>query len=186
MNKEILKSLNILNLNKLLLYPTDTVWGIGCDATNENAVKKIYQLKQRDDSKALVCLVKDVDMLSQYVERIPDMALNYLKQTDSPTTIIYPKAKNLAQNLIAEDKSIAIRICQTKFCQRLLNDFGKPIVSTSANISGHPTPKNFKDIQQEILSGVDYVVNLHDQKSDTTPSRIIKFDELGQVQVIRD
>lgn len=186
MNNELLHSLNILKSGGLLLYPTDTVWGIGCDATDENAVKKVYQLKQRDDSKALVCLVKDVKMLSKYVENIPDRALEYLKQTQRPTTIIYPKAKHLAKNLIAQDGSIAIRICNTEFCQNLFDEFDKPIVSTSANISGKPTPKDFMDIQHEILSGVDYVVNLHDQKSETKPSRIIKFDNHGQVQIIRD
>ncbi|QTY27666.1 L-threonylcarbamoyladenylate synthase [Flavobacterium sp. CS20] len=183
---DILTPLNYIKNHKTILYPTDTVWGIGCDLADENAVKKVYQLKQRDDSKALVCLVKDVDMLSKYVESIPDMALEYLKQTERPTTIIYPKAKHLARNLIAKDGSIAIRICQTEFCQNLLKEFGKPIVSTSANISGTPTPKGFKDIQQEILTGVDYVVNLQNQNSDTKPSRIIKFNEKGQVQIIRD
>jgi len=186
MKNELTTSLDVLQKGKLLLYPTDTVWGIGCDATDENAVKKVYQLKQRDDSKALVCLVKDVEMLSKYVESIPDMALEYLRQTDRPTTIIYPKAKHLAKNLIAENGSIAMRICQTEFCQKLLSVFDKPIVSTSANLSGVATPKSFEDIQDEILSGVDYVVNLQDQKSETKPSRIIKFDDQGQVQIIRD
>ncbi|MBS3738659.1 MAG: threonylcarbamoyl-AMP synthase [Psychroflexus sp.] len=187
MKIEILNSLEVLNSKKLLLYPTDTVWGIGCDATSKTAVKKVYQVKQRDDSKALVCLVKDLNMLSKYVKYIPDPALEYLKQTDRPTTIIYLNAKNLAKNLIAEDGSIAMRICQTEFCQKLLHDFNKPIVSTSANISGQPTPKAFNEIQNEILKGVDYVVNLQNQNnSQTKPSRIIKFDNQGQVQIIRD
>ncbi|RRO21915.1 L-threonylcarbamoyladenylate synthase [Flavobacteriaceae bacterium 14752] len=186
MSKELSISLKVLKTGKLLLYPTDTVWGIGCDATDEAAVKKVYLLKQRDDSKALVCLVKDFDMLSKYVESIPDRALEYLKQTESPTTIIYPKAKHLAENLIAEDGSIAMRICQTEFCQNLLKEFDKPIVSTSANISGEPTPKGFEEIDDQILTGVDYVVNLHDENSDTKPSRIIKFNSEGQVQIIRD
>ncbi len=186
MKKIIPEVTKLLLQSKLILYPTDTVWGIGCDATDEIAVKSVYQLKERDDSKALVCLVKDVDMLSKYVENIPDRALEYLKQTERPTTIIYPKAKHLAKNLIAEDGSIAMRICQTEFCQKLLSSYDKPIVSTSANISGSLTPKSFNEIQDEILMGVDYVVNLYNQKGDTKPSRIIKFDDQGQVQIIRD
>ncbi|NBC57955.1 MAG: threonylcarbamoyl-AMP synthase [Bacteroidetes bacterium] len=185
--KNIIKqTIEILNSDCIFLYPTDTVYGIGCDATNEKAVSKIYNLKQRDDSKALICLVKDVKMLSQYVEYIPKKAHDYLGKSDRPTSIIYPKAKNLAKNLIADDGSIAIRICRTEYCQNVFKFFGKPVVSTSANISGTPTPQNFDDIQDEILKGVDYVVNLHDQSSETKPSRIIKFDDQGQVQIIRD
>ena len=186
MKKAIINSLEILKASKTILYPTDTVWGIGCDATDVKAVQKVYQLKKRDDSKALICLVKDIDMLSKYVENIPDGALEYLEQTERPITIIYPKAKYLAKNLIAEDGSVAMRICQTEFCQNLLSDFDKPIVSTSANISGTPTPQNFKDIQDEILKGVDYVVNLHDNKNKSKPSRIIKFDAEGMLQILRD
>ena len=186
MKEAITNSSEILKASKTILYPTDTVWGIGCDATDEKAVQKVYQLKQRDDSKALICLVKDMDMLSKYVENIPEKALEYLEQTERPTTVIYPKAKHLAKNLIAEDGSIAMRICQTEFCQNLLNDFDKPIVSTSANISGSPTPQSFEDIQDEILKGVDYVVNLPDNKNKSKPSRIIKFDVEGNLQILRD
>ena len=186
MEVEVNKVLRLLIDRNTILYPTDTVWGIGCDATDEKAVQKVYQLKQRDDSEALICLVKDIDMLSKYVENIPEKAMAYLEQTDRPTTVIYPKAKHLAKNLIAEDGSIAIRICQTEFCQNLLHDFDKPIVSTSANISGSPTPSSFEDIQDEILKGVDYVVNLLDNKIKSKPSRIIKFDNKGNLQILRD
>jgi len=178
--------LKILKANKIFLYPTDTVWGIGCDATNSVAVSKIYDLKKRDDSKALICLVKDVEMLSHYVEIIPDEAYEFFKDSDRPTSIIYPNAKNLAPNLVAEDGSIAIRICKTEFCQELFSVFKKPIVSTSANISGSPTPLGFKDIKDEILKGVDYIVDLPDNNIETKPSRIIKFDGEGTAHIIRD
>lgn len=186
MYKELKQSLEILKSNKTLLYPTDTVWGIGCDATHKKAVQKIYEIKQRDDSKALICLVKDIKMLLKYVENIPDKAFQFLEQTERPTTIIYPKAKHLAKNLIAEDGSIAMRICQTEFCQKVFDTFDKPIVSTSANLSGSATPSSFEDIEDEILKGVDYVVNLPDNQIKTRPSRIIKFDNEGNLQIIRD
>jgi len=186
MKKEIENALQHLHTNNLLLYPTDTVWGIGCDATNPEAVKKVYMLKQREDSKALICLVNSVEMLSEYVEDIPSKALPYLETTDRPTTIIYPKAKRFAPNLIAQDGSIAIRICFTAFCQELISKFGKPIVSTSANISGTPTAKTFKDIQSEITKGVDYIVNLPDDNTRSKPSRIIRFDAEGKINIIRE
>jgi len=186
MKREIENSLQHLRQNHLLLYPTDTVWGIGCDATNRDAVKKVYELKQREDSKALICLVNSVEMLSDYVEEIPAKALPYLETADRPTTIIYPKAKNFAPNLMAQDGSIAIRICHTPFCQDLITAFGKPIVSTSANLSGTPTPQTFKDIQPEIKNGVDYIVNLPDDNSPSKPSRIIRFDAEGRIHIIRE
>jgi L-threonylcarbamoyladenylate synthase len=186
MINEIEKSLYHLNNENLLLYPTDTVWGIGCDATNPVAVKKVYDLKQREDSKALICLVNSVEMLSEYVGEIPLKALPYLETADRPTTIIYPDAKNFANNLIAQDGSIAIRICYTRFCQELINRFGKPIVSTSANISGTPTAQTFTDIQVEIKNGVDYIVNLPDDNKPSKPSRIIRFDKQGKIHIIRE
>lgn len=186
MKNEVENSLNHLKQNNLLLYPTDTVWGIGCDATNQKAVKRVYALKQREDSKALICLVNSVEMLSDYVEEIPPKALPYLKTADRPITIIYPKAKNFAPNLIAQDGSIAIRICHTPFCQELITQFGKPIVSTSANLSGTPTPQTFKDIQDAIKNGVDYIVNLPDDNKPSEPSRIIRFDNEGKIHVIRE
>jgi L-threonylcarbamoyladenylate synthase len=186
MKRLINETLTTLKSGSIFLYPTDTVFGIGCDATNEKAITKIYRLKQRDDSKALICLVQDIKMLSDYVEDIPEMAFNYLENTDRPTSIIYPKAKNLASNLVAEDGSIAIRICRTEFCQKLFRAFGKPIVSTSANLSGTPTPQNFEDIQDEILKGVDYIVNLQKNQENAKPSRIIKFDSEGHAHILRD
>lgn len=185
MQPEINNTLKTLKEGGLILYPTDTVWGIGCDASNPEAVKKIYQLKQREDSKALICLVADDRMLKKYVKKIPEVAFNIFDVADNPITIIYDEAQNLAENLIADDKSIAIRIPNDDFCFQLLRRFNGAIVSTSANISGQPTPKSFKEIAPEVLKGVDYVVNLHREKICNKPSSIIKLGNDGKVQVIR-
>jgi L-threonylcarbamoyladenylate synthase len=185
MQTEINKALEVLKNGGLILYPTDTVWGIGCDATNPEAVKKVYALKQREDSKALICLVADDRMLKKYVKKVPEVALNIIDVTDKPTTIIYDDAQNLAPNLIAEDGTIAIRIPDDEFCFQLSRRLNSAIVSTSANISGYPTPNSFKEIQQEVLKGVDYVVNLHREKMCAKPSSIIKLSNNGVVQVIR-
>ncbi len=185
MNQELNNTLETLKNGGLILYPTDTVWGIGCDATNEEAVKKIYELKQREDSKALICLVADDRMLKKYVKTIPDAALSIIDVADKPTTIIYDKAQNLASNLIADDGSIAIRIPDDEFCYQLSRKLNTAIVSTSANISGQPTPKSFKEISPEVIKGVDYVVNLHREKNCDKPSSIIKLSNNGIVKVIR-
>lgn len=185
MQTEINKALEVLKNGGIILYPTDTVWGIGCDATNPEAVKKVYALKQREDSKALICLVADDRMLKKYVKKVPEVALNIIDVTDKPTTIIYDDAQNLASNLIAEDGTIAIRIPDDEFCFQLSRRLNGAIVSTSANISGYPTPNSFKEIQQEVLKGVDYVVNLHREKMCAKPSSIIKLSNNGVVKVIR-
>lgn len=185
MQKEITTVLETLKQGGLILYPTDTVWGIGCDASNPEAVKKIFQLKQREDSKALICLVADDRMLKKYVKKIPEAAFSILDITEEPITIIYDEPQNLASNLIAEDNTIAIRIPDNDFCFQLLRRFNGAIVSTSANISGFQTPKSFKEIAPEILKGVDYVVNLHHEKINTKPSSIIKLSNDGIVKVIR-
>ncbi|MBP0903900.1 L-threonylcarbamoyladenylate synthase [Mariniflexile gromovii] len=186
MQNEIKKALDILKNGGLILYPTDTVWGIGCDATNPEAVKKVYALKQREDSKALICLVADDRMLKKYVKNVPEVALNIIDITDKPTTIIYDDAQNLASNLVAEDGTIAIRIPDDEFCFQLCRKLNGAIVSTSANISGFPTPNSFKEIQQEVLKGVDYVVNLHHEKICNKPSSIIKLSNNGVVKIIRE
>ncbi|WP_445734427.1 L-threonylcarbamoyladenylate synthase [Mariniflexile sp.] len=186
MQTEINKAIQVLKEGKLILYPTDTVWGIGCDATNEEAVKKVYELKQRTDSKALICLVADDRMLKKYVKNIPEVALNIIDITDKPTTIIYDDAQNLASNLIAEDGTIAIRIPDDEFCFQLCRKLNGAIVSTSANVSGEPTPKSFKEISSAILKGVDYVVNLHHEKICNKPSSIIKLSNNGVVKIIRE
>lgn len=185
MNSEINKALQVLKNGELILYPTDTVWGIGCDASNPDAVKKIYDLKQREDSKAMICLVADDRMLKKYVKKIPEAAFSIIDITEKPITIIYDNAQNLAQNLIADDGTIAIRIPADEFCYQLLRRFNGAIVSTSANVSGQPTPKSFKEISSAILKGVDYIVNLHHEKICDKPSSIIKLSNSGVVKVIR-
>lgn len=185
MIQEINKALTILKQGGLILYPTDTVWGIGCDATNPEAVKKIYALKHREDTKALICLVADDRMLNKYVNNVPEVALNIIEISDKPTTIIYDDAQNLAPNLIAEDGTIAIRIPDDEFCYQLSRKFNGAIVSTSANISGQPTPKSFKEIASEVLKGVDYIVNLQREKICNKPSSIIKLSNTGMVKIIR-
>ncbi len=185
MNHEINNTLKILKEGGLILYPTDTVWGIGCDASNPEAIQKVYNLKQREDSKALICLVADDRMLKKYVNEIPFAAKNIIDVADKPTTIIYDEAKNLASNLIAEDNTIAIRIPDDEFCYWLSRKFNGAIVSTSANISGQPTPKSYKEIAPEVIKGVDYVVNLHHEKICAKPSSIIKLSNSGIVKIIR-
>lgn len=185
MQQEIKKALQILKEGGLILYPTDTVWGIGCDATNPEAVNKVFKLKQRKDSKSLVCLVADDRMLKKHVKKVPEVAYNIIEVSEDPITIIYDHAQNLAPNLIAEDNTIAIRIPNDDFCFQLLRRFNGAIVSTSANISGMPTPKSFKEISKEVIKGVDYVVNLHREKTYDKPSSILKLSSDGVVKIIR-
>lgn len=185
MQQEIKNCLEVLLNGGLILYPTDTVWGIGCDATNPEAIKKVYQLKQREDNKALICLAADDRMLKKYVKEVPQVALDIIEIANKPTTIIYDEAQNLAPNLISNDGSIAFRIPDDDFCYWLMRKFNKPIVSTSANISSAPTPQSFKEISPAILKGVDYVVNLHRDKICKNPSSIIKLSNNGTVKVIR-
>lgn len=182
---EINQCIKILEQGKLILYPTDTVWGIGCDATNEEAVKKVYALKQRVDSKALIAMVANDAMLERHIEKVPEVAYDILDFATKPTTIIYDLPKNVAKSLIAPDNTLAIRVASDKFCQYLINKLKKPIVSTSANISGTPTPKSFSEISPVILKGVDYVVNLQRDQENGLPSSIIKLGNDGTVKIIR-
>jgi len=186
MTEEINKTVEVLQNGGLVLYPTDTVWGIGCDATNEEAVKKVYELKQRDDSKALICLVANDFMLEKHISTVPEVAWDIIDLSVKPTTIIFDNPKGIAKNLIAEDNTLALRVASDKFCQYLINKFKKPIVSTSANISGSPTPKSFHEISEYILKGVDYVVNLNRDKKNSPPSSILKLGNDGTVKVIRE
>ncbi|MEX0316135.1 MAG: L-threonylcarbamoyladenylate synthase [Allomuricauda sp.] len=186
MTKEINNCIDELKKGNLILYPTDTVWGIGCDASNPEAVQKVYALKNRADSKALICLVANQAMLERHVTEVPEVAYDLIDLAEKPVTIVFDKPKGVAKNLIAEDNTLAIRVASDKFCQYLINKFGRPIVSTSANISGMPTPKQFKEISSEILKGVDYVVNLPDENKNPSPSSIIKLGNDGQVKVIRE
>ena len=173
-----------LHQNKVILYPTDTVWGIGGDATNAEVVMKIYKLKQREDHKALIVLVDSIEMLKSCVENIPEQAL-YFMNSEQPTTLIYPKGIGFAPNLLGTDSSIGIRIPNEPFCQKLISRFGKPIISTSANISGSQTPQSFADISSEILAGVDYIVPLQKVTNQSQPSRVIKINVDGTVQILR-
>jgi L-threonylcarbamoyladenylate synthase len=183
---DIKACLSILENGGILLYPTDTVWGIGCDATNEAAVSKIFTLKNRIESKAMIVLLDDETELLNYVEDHSFQIFDYIKGIHKPTTVIYPRAKNLAPNLIGEDGSVAIRICKDPFCKSLIKQFGKPIVSTSANISGYPTPMCFNDISLEIIEGVDYVVKYkQDDNEIKQPSAIVKWDTEGNLVIIR-
>jgi L-threonylcarbamoyladenylate synthase len=183
---EIKKCNKVLQVGKLILYPTDTVWGIGCDATNELAVKKVFEIKKRDESKSLVILVDSFQMLENYVNNIPIEAVKLLKKSTRPTTIIYNNPKGLAKNVIADDNTVAIRIVQEQFCQKLINEFGKPIVSTSANISNKPTPKSFKEIEPSILGAVDYIVNLKQNEITNSPSKIVRITSRGELEIIRE
>ena len=184
-NDDIINSLKILEKGGLILYPTDTIWGLGCDATNESAVSKIFSLKSRIDSKALIIFVKDQQQLLHYVSNPSPVLLDYQQKQSRPTTAIYSNAIHLPRNLTGTDNSIAIRIPSDAFCRDLLAEFGKPIVSTSANISGQPSPTNFDNISNEIKSGVDYIVK-HRQNdlSSSIPSMIIMLEN-DQVKVLR-
>ncbi len=180
-NETIVKLQN----GKVIVYPTDTVWGIGCDATNEEAVQEIYKIKNREESKSLIVLVSSLSMLKKYVT-VPEVAINLLKKATRPTTIIYQNPTGIAKNIInKEDNTLAIRIAQDDFCTELIENFGKPIVSTSANVSGNLTPKSFSQIEQSILDAVDYVVNLHQSKVSEKSSTILKI-EGEKVIVIRE
>jgi L-threonylcarbamoyladenylate synthase len=186
MEQELKKCLEVLRKGGTILYPTDTIWGIGCDATNKAAVEKIYRIKKRPETKNLIILVDDPDMLKTYVKSIPEIAWDLISNVERPLTIIYPKAKNLPVNLIGPDDSIAVRIVKNDFCRTLIHDLAKPIVSTSANISGENSPMIFKDIPKEIRDSVDYVVNLYqDQVQELRPSTIIKLSENGEFRIIR-
>ncbi len=185
MQQQIKNAIIHLKKGELILYPTDTVWGIGCDASNAKAVAKIYELKKRNDSKALICLVTDKRMLEKYIKKIPETALKIINHSKNPTTIIYDNPINLADNLIANDGSIAIRIPNNDFCNQLSKKFNGAIVSTSANISGEPTPKQFSEISTYILKGVCYVVDLYHEKKSKNPSAIIKVSADGKVETIR-
>jgi len=190
MTEEINKCLEVLRKGGIILYPTDTVWGIGCDATNPEAVAKVYEIKRRSDSKSLVLLSSDTDMICRYVKEIPDMALQLIEVNDSPMTIIYPGAVTgkygLAENTVAEDGSVGIRIPMMDFCIQLVRRFGRPVVSTSANISGEATPKVFAEISQEIKSAVDYTVDpVLESGATGKSSQIIKVGLDASIKVIR-
>ena len=171
----------------VILYPTDTIWGIGCDATNEEAVRRVYEIKQRQDSKAMLVLVDSSVKVDFYVRDVPEVAWDLIELADKPLTIIYSGARNLAANLLAEDGSVGIRVTNEDFSKRLCQQFRKAIVSTSANISGQPSPKNFSEISEEVKSAVDYIVGYRQEEmSNPKPSSIIKLDKGGVIKIIRE
>jgi len=185
MREEIKRSAEVLRKGGIILYPTDTVWGIGCDATNETAVQKIFKIKQRSEAKSMIVLVAETHQVSFYADE-PAVAKDLAEFAEKPLTIIYPKAKGIAKSLIAEDGSIGIRVVKDEFCQQLIDFLHKPLVSTSANISGEPSPSNFSEISDIIKTSVDYVVNLRqEEKGKRTPSQIIKIGMDGLIQIIR-
>ena len=183
---DIVKCLTVLNNGGLILYPTDTVWGIGCDATNAGAVAKIYALKKRSDEKSMIVLLAEENEIRKYVTDPDPKIFDYIKGIHKPTTFIYEGGIGLAKNMIPQDGTVAIRISNDTFCKQLIKQFGKPLVSTSANISGYPTPAIFEDIDIEIKSGVDYIVqHRRDDVTVALPSAIVKLNADGSLTIIR-
>jgi L-threonylcarbamoyladenylate synthase len=186
MRNEIEKALQVLKEGGVILYPTDTVWGLGCDASNEIAVNKVNELKGRAADKSLIVLLDNDNKLQSYVSEIPEVAYELIEYAENPLTIIFSGAKNLAKNVINVDGSVGIRIVKHEFCEQLIQRFRKPIVSTSANLSGEPTPKFFDEISEEIKEKVDYIVDLEQEdRSVKKPSTIIKLGPSGQFEFIR-
>lgn len=186
MIEDIKAALEVLLKGGVILYPTDTIWGLGCDASNEDAVKRIYDIKNRVDSKSMLVLMENASLLDRYVDEVPDIAFDLIELTDKPLTIIYDGAKNLAKNLVAEDGSIGVRITTEAFSSDLIRRFKRPVVSTSANVSGKPSPACFDEIDQQIIDAVDYVVKYRqDDKQKAVPSSIMKLGKSGEIKIIR-
>ena len=185
--EDIKECLNTLRQGGTILYPTDTIWGIGCDPTNSGAVEKIFKIKSRSESKSLIILVDGLSMIERYVKDIPEIVYELAEVSDTPLTIIYPKGKNLAEGICSEDDSIAIRICHDEFCSELINRFRKPIVSTSANLSGKPSPGNFDEIEKTVIDKVDFVVKYRqNDRSKRLASPVIKVNLDGTIKIIRE
>jgi L-threonylcarbamoyladenylate synthase len=186
MEEEIKLSVDFLKKGKVILYPTDTIWGIGCDATLQKPVDRIYRLKQRFETKSMIILLDHADKLANYVKKVPSIAFDLIERYKEPLTIIYPNAMNVAKSVVAEDGTIAIRIVRDEFCRKMISLFNKPVVSTSANLSGRPAPIVFSKIPKEILEGVDHVVDFNRNVIiGTKPSTIIRLSENGEFEVIR-
>lgn len=184
--EDLRNSLKTLKEGGIILYPTDTIWGLGCDSTNNDSVKRILRIKSRNEGKSLIILVNSVSMLERYVVEIPEVALNLIEVSDKPITIIFPKAKNLAAEIPAEDGSVGIRICNDTFCNELIGRFRRPVVSTSANLSGEPPPMCFNDISEEIIQAVDYTVKYkRDDRQKRFSSPVIKVEQNGIIKIIR-
>jgi len=186
-DEDIRKALVVMRAGGVILYPTDTVWGLGCDATNSKAVEKIYQIKKRSESKSLIVLVNSTDMLTRYVDNIPQVALDLAEISESPLTIVYDKGRSLADKVTAEDGSVGIRMCRDPFCDDLITALRKPLVSTSANVSGETAPAIFDEISEEIKSAVDYVCQYRqDDRSRVKPSSVISISKTGAVKILRE
>ncbi len=184
--EDIKESLNTLRQGGIILYPTDTIWGLGCDPVNEAAVNKIFKIKSRGESKSLIILVDSLSMIERYVTEIPEIVYELADVSDTPLTIIYPKGKNLATGVCSEDGSIAIRICHDEFCRELINRFRKPIVSTSANLSGSSSPGNFSEVEKTLINKVDFVVKYRqDDRSNSLASPVIQVNSDGTIKIIR-
>jgi L-threonylcarbamoyladenylate synthase len=186
MEEDLKNALKVLKNGGVILYPTDTVWGLGCDATNEDAVKKIFQIKQREDLKSMLVLTDNEAKIERLVEKVSNVAWDLISLSETPLTIIYSGAKNLAKNLIAQDGSVGIRVTKEAFSNKLCAQFRLPVVSTSANVSGQPAPQNFNEINDEIKNAVDYIVSYRQKDtSKAKPSSIIKLEPNGIVTIIR-
>jgi L-threonylcarbamoyladenylate synthase len=187
LKQEIDAAVKVLKEGGVILYPTDTVWGIGCDAADREVVARVFEIKERADAKSLITLVADADMIGRYVKVIPQMAIELIEVNDKPMTIIYPGAMGLAENVVAEDGSVGIRIPQSEFCRQLCRRFGGAIVSTSANISGEEAPATFEDINASILDTVDHIVDpFYEEGATGVSSQIIKVGLDGEIKVIRE
>jgi L-threonylcarbamoyladenylate synthase len=185
--KEFAKLLAVLNDGGTILYPTDTIWGVGCDATNTRAVEKVYKVKERISNKSFIILVKDLEMLSNYVSSVPEIVVELLASISEPLTVIYPNGKNLPKNVVAGDGSIAIRIPDHAFCQQLLGSFGRPLISTSANLSGGNLPYSFRSIDNQIKKSVDYIVTVEQNMiARPKPSTIIRIDDDSEIHILRN
>jgi L-threonylcarbamoyladenylate synthase len=186
LKEEVNKALKVVQDGGIILYPTDTIWGIGCDATNTEAVQKIFALKQREESKSMIILLDIDNKLQSYVSEVPDIAYDLIEYAENPLTLVMPGAKNISPALIAADGSVGIRVTSHPFCQQLIQRLRKPLVSTSANISGQPSPEYFSKISQDIIDGVDYVVDIDQHSTDIRkPSTIMRLEPNGSFQFIR-
>ena len=186
LKEEVAKALKVIQDGGIILYPTDTIWGIGCDATNTEAIKKIFALKQRDEAKSMIILLDTENKLESYIQEVPSIAYDLIEYAENPLTLVMPGAKNISPALIAADGSVGIRVAKHDFCQQLIQRLRKPLVSTSANISGRPSPQTFDEIDREIIDGVDYVVNVEQHAMEKKkPSTIMRLNPDGQFEFIR-
>jgi L-threonylcarbamoyladenylate synthase len=185
-DEDIKESLITLREGGVILYPTDTIWGLGCDPSNDAAINRIFKIKSRVENKSLIILVDGLPMIERYVTEIPEIVYELAEVSDTPLTIIYPKGKNLAAGVCGEDDSVAIRICHDEFCRELISRFRKPIVSTSANLSGNASPANFSEIEKNVIEKVDYVVKYRqNDRSKSNASPVIKINHNGTIKIIR-